>query len=376
MMWSGIDRMADVNANDGGTDDHRSGHVSDVRKIAVLRANALGDFLVTLPALDALRATYPDAEIILLGRRLHAELLAGRTGPVDRVIAAPPSMLGKHDDEGALPPDQFACQMQAEHLDLAIQLHGGGALSNGLMRQLGARVTAGSKTPDAPALDRWIPYPLWQHEIFRFLDVVALVGARPRTLRPQLTVMPFDIAEAERAVPDDGHPLVVIHPGALDVRRRWPAERFAAVGDALARTSARIVVTGSSDEQALVQRVVDTMQTPAIGLAGQLSLRGLVGLLARSSVLVSNDTGPRHLAEAVGTPTVGIYWCANLVNIGSLSRVLHRALVSWQINCPDCGRNSMAADARCQHDPSFVADIAVEAVIAEALDLLARSRAG
>ena len=344
--------------------------VPNVRKIAVLRANALGDFIVTLPALDALRATYPDAEIILLGRRMHAELLDGRTGAVDRVVVAPPLTLGKDDEEGALPPEAFVQQMQAERLDLAIQLHGGGYHSNGLVRRLGARVTAGSKTPDAPALDRWIPYPLWQHEILRFLDVVALVGARPRAIEPRLAVMPVDVLESEHVVPDDGRPLIVLHPGALDPRRRWPAERFAAVGDALAQASARIVVTGSPDERAIVDHVIEAMRAPAMGLAGHLSLPGLVGLLSRSALVVSNDTGPRHVAEAVGTPTVGIYWCANLVNVGSLSRVRHRVLVSWRLDCPTCGLNCMMIPERCPHDPSFVAEIAVDSVIAEAVDLL------
>jgi ADP-heptose:LPS heptosyltransferase len=188
--------------------------------------------------------------------------------------------------------------------------------------------------------------------------------------------MPFDIDESERAVPDDGHPIVVLHPGALDPRRRWPADRFAAVGDALAQTPARIVVTGSSDECAIVDEVVSAMHAPALGLAGRLSLRGLVGLLARSAVLISNDTGPRHVAEAVGTPTVGIYWCANLVNVGSLSRVLHRALVSWQLTCPDCGLNCMTVPDRCPHDPSFVADIPVASVVAEAVDLVSGGRTG
>src|SRR3954447_5976204 len=63
--------------------------VRDVRRIAVLRATALGDLIFALPALDSVRAAYPDAEIVLLGRAWHADYLAGRPGPVDRVVALP-----------------------------------------------------------------------------------------------------------------------------------------------------------------------------------------------------------------------------------------------------------------------------------------------
>src|SRR5579885_787893 len=98
--------------------------VNDVRKIAVLRANGLGDLIFALPALDALRAAYPEAEITLLGSRLHVELLAERPGPVDRVIVIPPSR-GVREEAGKLENaaelDQFFEAMARERFDLAIQ---------------------------------------------------------------------------------------------------------------------------------------------------------------------------------------------------------------------------------------------------------------
>src|SRR5947209_2394584 len=115
--------------------------VGGVRKIAVLRANALGDFIVALPALDALRATYPDAEIVLLAREWHAEFLHNRPGPVDRVIPVPAVPgIGSAPDE---PVDEVALaaffhEMQAERFDLALQLHGGGRNSNPFILRLRA----------------------------------------------------------------------------------------------------------------------------------------------------------------------------------------------------------------------------------------------
>src|SRR5690348_1718880 len=118
----------------------------DINKIAVVRANALGDYIFALPALDALRAAYPAAEIVLLGAPWHAQFLTGRPGPVDRVIALPPL---------PVTDPAFLAALRAERFDMAVQLHGGGRHSNRLVADLGARVTAGLRAEDAPPLDRW-----------------------------------------------------------------------------------------------------------------------------------------------------------------------------------------------------------------------------
>src|SRR5919199_4126793 len=143
--------------------------VPDVRRIAVLRANALGDLVFVLPALDALRAAYPEARIDLLGGPLHRALLAGRPGPVDRVVELPPSP-GVRVDAPFAPPEQldrFFAEMAAQRYDLALQLHGGGGYSNPFVRRLGARVTAGARAPGAPPLDRTVPYVYFQSEYLR-----------------------------------------------------------------------------------------------------------------------------------------------------------------------------------------------------------------
>ena len=106
--------------------------IPGVRKIAVLRANGLGDFIFALPALEALRAAYPQAEIVLLAKAWHAAFLNDRPGPVDRVIVIPPYRgvsLDSNDSNIAEDPAAqklfFAC-MHRERFDLAIQMHGGG----------------------------------------------------------------------------------------------------------------------------------------------------------------------------------------------------------------------------------------------------------
>ena len=117
-----------------------------VRRIAVLRCNALGDYLMATPALAALRATFPEAEITLLASAWHAAFLGGRPGPVDRVLVVPrvPGLAGQ---PAGAPPEEalsgFLADARAYRYDLAVQLHGGGAVSNPLIRALGARWSIG-----------------------------------------------------------------------------------------------------------------------------------------------------------------------------------------------------------------------------------------
>ncbi|MFL5680029.1 MAG: glycosyltransferase family 9 protein [Chloroflexota bacterium] len=349
--------------------------VPDVRRIAVLRATALGDLIFALPALDSLRAAYPDAEIVLLGRAWHAEYLGGRPGPVDRVVALPKGL--PPDDSPPLDAERdrdLLASVAADGIDIALQMHGGGRNSNPVVAALGARVTAGTRTPDAPALDRSIPYVYFQAEVFRNLEIAGLVGAPSVTFEPALTATDADLDAARRqAAPeldhDDVAPLAVIHPGASDGRRRWPATAFAEVADALAEGGARVAVTGIEAEAPIVAEMLAAMRCPAANLAGRLDLLALTGVLSRADVVVSNDTGPLHLAAALGRPTVGIYWCGNVINAGPPFRARQRVLMSWRLRCPVCGVDCMTGT--CPHRDSFVADVPAADVARAAVELLA-----
>jgi ADP-heptose:LPS heptosyltransferase len=346
--------------------------VENVRKIAVLRAGGLGDLVFTLPALGALREAYQGAELTLLGGPLQTELLSERSEPVERAITVPPSTgvngpdTGVDEDEEEL--ERFFARMREERFDLALQMHGGGGYSNPFVRKLEARVTAGTKTPEAVALDRNVPYVYYQSEILRYLEVASLVGARTADLEPRLPVTDGDLAKAGGAVQKAEGPLIALHPGAGDPRRRWPPEKFAAVGDALAGAGAHVAVVGIEEDRPLISGVVDAMSHEAHNLCGQLSLRGLAGILSRCAVVVSNDSGPLHLATAVGAATVGIYWGPNLITAGPPTRDRHRPVLSWRLNCPVCGANLF--DGACEHTASVVADIPTEEVTNYALELL------
>lgn len=347
------------------------GKIDNIRKIAVLRANGIGDFIFAMPALQALRETYREAEIVLLGLPWHMDFLAPRPSPVDRIIAVPFSrgireQPGRGEDKAEI--DRFFSLMEQEHFDIAIQMHGGGRHSNPFVLNMKPDLTVGLKTADAVPLDRWIPYIYFQPEILRYLEVVSLLGAKPTALESCLSVTEEDIEESLSVVGETDQTLVAITPGAGDGRRRWPPEKFAWVADRLAETGARVVVPGIEAERGLVESVAHHMRTGAENLCGRLSLGGLAGLLSRCALLVGNDSGPLHLAKAVGTPAVGIYWCGNLITAEPATRATHRPVLSWNLECPVCRINCIYS--KCDHHESFVANIAVEEVYEQAIDLL------
>lgn len=348
-------------------------------RIAVLRANALGDYIFAIPALESLRAAYPDAEIVLLGAPWHARFLSGRPGPVDRVMVVPP-LAGVRDaepDEVVTPKDEFLQKARLEQFDIAIQLHGGGRNTNPLVAELGAGLTAGLRAEDAPPLDRWVRYVYYQPEVLRYLEVVGLVDALPVSYRPRLAVTEADRAELRAVLPPPSRPRVALHPGSTDPRRRWPAERFAEVGDALAEAGAEVVLTGTGAESVVIRAVLAEMRAPATPVVDALRLGGLAALYAECALVVANDTGPVHLAGAVGAPTVGIYWVGNFINGAPPDRSRHRPMISWTLHCPVCGLDctrdiypARGGGFGCTHKASFVADIPAVEVRDAALELL------
>jgi ADP-heptose:LPS heptosyltransferase len=344
------------------------GRVPGVRRIAVLRANAIGDFVFALPALTALRNAYPQARIVLLARAWHARFLAARPGPVDRVIVLP-GIPGVTLPPAA-PPDPAAAAcidaLGAARFDLALQWHGGGRYSNPLVLRLGARVSAGLRSADAPALDRNLDYLPWRNERLRLLEAAALVGAPASVLAPSLAVTQADRAAAAAILPPRARALAILQPGATDPRRRWPVPAFAEVGDWLVRRGFDVAINGSDEEAALLRSVQQAMRETAHVVIPELG--ALAGLLERAALVVANDTGPLHLAEALGTATVAIYWCGNALVSTPLIAARHRAAIAWRVDCPVCGMRNI--EERCSHDASFVADVRVDEVLGHVRALL------
>jgi len=342
-----------------------------VRKIAVLRANALGDYIFSLPALQALRETFSHAEIALLGRQWHLEYLKDRPGPADRVIVVP-LYPGISEVEGYVPDEkvlsEFFSKMQEEQFDIAFQMHGGGRNSNPFLLRLGAKLTVGLKTPDAVALDINVPYVYYFNETLRYLEVAGRAGATTKNIEPQIIVTDKDTSEAESIVNNpEGKPVAVIHPGASDVKRRWPGANFAAIGDYLIESGNHVVITGLAWEREIVDAVINNMvyKDSVQDLSDKLSLGGSTGLLSFAGIIISNDTGPLHVARALRRPTIGLYWFANIINASPMTTTLNRNLLSFTMNCPLCGVSSLKFHeyrGNCKHNTSLVTDITVDEV--------------
>ncbi|SDT16396.1 ADP-heptose:LPS heptosyltransferase [Friedmanniella luteola] len=346
-----------------------------VRRIAVLRGSGIGDLVQSLPAAEALAAAYPRAELTLIGTPAHLALLGGRPSPFHALVELPvhPGLRAGPEDPAAT--TAFRRWFREQHVDLAVQLHGGGRNSNPFLLGLGARHTVGSATEDAPALERTRPFLHLQHEVLRGLEVVALAGAVPTSLEPRLRLRAVE--RAQRDATRTGPPTVVVHPGASDPRRHWPVERFATVVAALVADGVRVELVGDTAEVALAEQLRASVADPA-GLltsrAGEQTLGELVGTLAAADVVLGNDSGPRHVAAAVGTRTAGVYWVGNVVTAAPLSRSRHRIQVGFTTRCPVCGRDLSEPGwtaERCEHDPSIVADVDPGRVLTDVRALLA-----
>ncbi|MEQ4564895.1 glycosyltransferase family 9 protein [Paenarthrobacter sp. CAP02] len=365
----------------------------DVRRIAVLRGGGLGDLIYTYPALHALKIAYPDATITLLGTPVHAAVAGATTGPVDDVVMLPVAR-GVHDGprngerfdddaEDVAAQEQLFEAMRAEAFDLAVQMHGGGRFSNPFLLKLGARHTVGTRTKDAQPLERNLDYVYYQNEPDRWLEVAGLAGA-PTVVPPLLQPHPDHRQDVAGLRDPARSSLVVIHPGATDPRRRWPASNFADAAAALAAEGAQVLVVGDRSEKALAQEVAElaVRQLPATdrqalrSVAGELGIGELAALLAEATVMLASDSGPRHLAQAVGTPTVGIYWVGNAFNAAPRGRGLHRVHMSWVTTCPRCGADVTQVGwtaPHCGHDDTLIRGVAVADVVQDVLDLTATS---
>jgi ADP-heptose:LPS heptosyltransferase len=280
------------------------------RRVAVLRAlPGLGDLLCAVPALRALRATWPGAHVTLLGLR-QAEWFVRRYGhlvdellPVEGVAGLPEVRPDRQRAERFLQVAQERC------FDLAIQAHGSGVVTNRLLAQLGA-----GQLVSAHVKGHWVPpgtsitYPD-APEVVRLLRVVAAAGCQPQGLAIDLPVSPSEEEATRRLLDDVGlapGDYACLHPGASCASRRWPVERFATVGDRLVRRGLPVVITGSSAEQELVRLVLRRMRGAgqAHDLSGRTGVGTLAALYRQARLVVTNDTGASHVAASVQAPSV------------------------------------------------------------------------
>ncbi len=321
------------------------------RRIVVFRALKLGDMLCAVPAFRSLRAAFPEANIVLVGLPWAAEFVNRYRCYLDgfREFPGYPGLPEQEPRMERINP--FLQAMQAEEFDLCIQMHGSGGITNGLAAQFGARQNAGFYEPGNLCLDpsTFLPYPDRGLELRRLLRLLEHLGIPSRGEHLEFQLREEDIRQARLICESYGlkpHAYACIHPGASVPRRRWPPRLFADVASVLAIHGLEIVLTGSAGELELTRAVARALPFSPIDLAGRTALGPLAALLSSARILVCNDTGVSHLADALGVPSVVISTGNNPERWAPVDRHLHRVL------CRDSG-------------------VSVEEVVAASLDLLA-----
>jgi ADP-heptose:LPS heptosyltransferase len=307
-----------------------------IRKIAVFRALQLGDMLCAVPALRALRAAVPHAHISLIGLPWAAQFAQRFPCYIDdfRVFPGHPAFPEQVVQPHALP--DFYRTMRLAGYDLALQLHGSGEISNGIVQDFGARQTAGYATARSARCDerRYFPYPDSGPEPLRLLGLMRSLGA------PQVgTQLEFPLYQADwNELTDSGLAAGLtpgnyfcIHPGARFRDKCWPPQRFAEIADALTQQSGlKAVLTGSAKETDLTQAVAANMRTPAIDTASPLSIGAMAALMSGARLLVCNDTGVSHIAAGLRLKSVVIFNKADMTRWAPLDHRLHRCICDPQ----------------------------------------------
>ncbi len=311
-----------------GRPDHVASY-DEVRRILVIRAlPGLGDMLCAGPALRALRLAHPEADLAVLGLPGAADVLARSGNHVDRVLpfqgwpgipegpsSCPPGREAHDDGAGPEGVDLAVAHaglvaLQREQFDLVLQLHGDGSVTNQLALAIGGRYTAGfhaASTP-RPGTGDFFAYPDDLHEIHRQTRLLELIGLPLDGDHLEMTVTADDRRQARSLLGSERSlSYACLHPGASRPSRRWPPERFAAVGDALARRGIAVVLSGSASEADVTAQVAAAMTEPALDLAGRLPLGPLAALFQQARLVITNDTGTSHLSVAVQVPSVVVF---------------------------------------------------------------------
>jgi ADP-heptose:LPS heptosyltransferase len=283
-----------------------------VREILVLRLDRIGDVVMSMPALADLRAAFPVAQIRLVVGRWSEPV--ARRAPVDEVLVWSAAWVGRAH-EGTRTLRQllaFARELRGDRIDLGIDLQGD-VRSSLLLRATGARIRVGyANTGGGYLLTHVVPLD----ESISFVEQNRRAVA---TVTGGVTGVPIDpLSDAERlkgpeilaaaGVPTNVRPLVGLHPSGGRRVKQWPLGRWAEVVRRLQEEfGATVVITGSTADRALATTIARAVPRPVFDLTGLLDLRQTLAVLATLDLFLSPDTGPMHMAIAVGTPSASVF---------------------------------------------------------------------
>lgn len=293
--------------------------------ILCVRLDTIGDVVMTTPAIRALKQSGPERRITLLTSPIGAE--AARYVPeIDDVIAYEAPWMKATDPRMDSGPEQrMIDDLRARGFDAAVifTVYSQNPLPSAFlcyMADIPRRLGYCHENPYQLLTD-WIPDPepeeLIRHEARRQLDLVETIGATADDERLSFAVPDRARGNVDRMLHEEGidptKPWTVVHPGATAPSRRYPPDSFAEVTRQLASTEGwQVVFTGTASEQPLVSEIREGTTASTYSLVSKLDLGELGALIERAPMLISNNTGPVHIASATGTPTVDLYALTNM----------------------------------------------------------------
>lgn len=352
----------------------------EARNLLCVRLDCLGDVLMTTPALRALKEAHPGRRLTLLTSTGGAAA-AGHLPAVDDVLAydapwmkASTPRLDRSADEALLKTLRDR-RFDAAVIFTVFSQNPLPAATYCYLAGIPLRLAHCRENPYQLLTD-WIresePEAGIRHEVQRQLDLVAACGAWTNNER-----LSFRVDASDRDFISDlltqcrvsrQQPWLVLHPGASALSRRYPPEKFAKVIEFLTKEQGlQVILTGNDQERDLVAMISDLAAVPTTCLAGRLRLGQFAALLQAAPLLISNNSGPVHLAAAVGTPVVDLYALTNPQH--TPWKVAHRVL-SHDVPCRNCFKS--VCPEKHQHCLSLIEP---DQVVAAALELLAERQA-
>jgi lipopolysaccharide heptosyltransferase II len=293
------------------------------RNILCVRLDYLGDVLMCTPAIRALKASIPGSRITLLTSGSGAAAVP-YIPEIDEALVYAAPWLKNSQPHGEAADFDFMEQLRAKRFDAAVifTTYSQGPLPSAMMCYLAGIPLRLSHCHENPyqLLTDWIPDPepekTVRHEVQRQLDLVASIGCETEDKHLSFNVKESDIQSVRQRLHTLGISLdrrwILCHPGATAASRRYPAMHWAATIRALVQHSeVEVVLTGSAEESVLIEQIRSAAGVPVYSLAGQLNLGELGAAISLAAVVISNNTGPAHMAAAIGTPIVDLYALTN-----------------------------------------------------------------
>jgi heptosyltransferase-2 len=320
-----------------------------VDKILIRGPNWVGDAVLAIPAMKAIRARFPGAEITLLVRPWVAGLFSSAPY-IDKVWTEnKPASLGSWI--------RITRDIRKREFDLSLLLPN--SFESALMMFIGGvRQRVGYATDGRGwMLTEAVPKMTGQqHQIQYYLNLTKVLSAAtdPPSIRIEATPSERDTARqllAAEGIPA-GTPFLVLNPGAAyGSAKRWHQDRFAgAAGNLASKLGLNVAIIGSEAERAIANQVCERMTRPTAVLNGRTSLETLIGVLAESSLMITNDSGPMHIAAALGIPTVAIFGPTDETNTGPYGP--HTRIVKHPVECSPCLLRECPIDHRCMNGVS------------------------